>query len=118
MKKQCMCIGISLFLLIASGFSQTKEITLEDIWQKYVFYPQGVPGFTPMPNGDYYSVQNKEEIASYSFSTGEKQAGILTNYNLILASDNLIKLKDIDIYQMDNSERYLLLGIDYESIYR
>ncbi|MDD3281634.1 MAG: DPP IV N-terminal domain-containing protein, partial [Bacteroidales bacterium] len=63
-------------------------------------------------------VQNKEEIASYSFSTGEKQAGILTNYNLILASDNLIKLKDIDIYQMDNNEKYLLLGIDYESIYR
>jgi len=118
MKKQCMCIGLSLFLLIASGFSQTKEITLEDIWQKYVFYPQGVPGFTPMPNGDYYSVQNKEEIASYSFSTGEKQADILTNYNLILASDNLIKLKDVDIYQLDNNERYLLLGVDYESIYR
>ena len=30
--------------------SQPKEITLEDIWQNYKFYPRGVAGFTPMPD--------------------------------------------------------------------
>ena len=118
MKKQFLIIFISLLLLILNGFTQNKAITLEDIWKNRLFYPSGVDGFTPMPKGDYYSVVNKDEIASYSFGTGEKLATIVSNYDLVLASNNAVKIKDIDIYQLDNNEKYVLVGIDYESIYR
>ncbi|MGI6292502.1 MAG: S9 family peptidase [Bacteroidales bacterium] len=117
MKKQFLLIT-SIFFIFTYSFSQTKEITLEDIWTKYLFYPSNVPGFKPMPKGDFYTVKTKYEIASYYFKTGEKHEQIVSNNDIKSASNNAIELKDVQIYQLDKDEKYLLIGTQVESIYR
>lgn len=118
MKKYFFTIVMTLFVFFVNGFSQNKEITIEDIWKKYLFNPTGVSGFTPMPQGDYYSVINKDGIASHSFQTGEKQRPILSKEALEKASNNALSIKDIRIYKLSNDEQRLLIGTAYESIYR
>ncbi len=118
MKKQFLLISFSIVFILTNNFSQSKEITLEDIWTKYLFYPVNVPGFKPMPQGDYYTVKTKDEIASYSFQTGEKHKQIVSNNDIKTSSNNAIELKDIQIYKLDNNEKYLLIGTKTASIYR
>ena len=118
MKRFIVCFFLFLSVGVHHIFCQTKEITLEDIWQKYVFYPTGVPGFTPMPQGDFYTVKNKDEIASYSFQTGDKKNTLLSDADLKNASNNTIGISDIQLYQLDNSEQHMLIGTAYENIYR
>ena len=66
MKIKQIAISIFLFCLVAMSFAQ-KQITVEDIWKKYMFYPKSVPGFASMPNSDYYSVMSKTAITKHSF---------------------------------------------------
>ena len=43
-------------------FSQSKEITLEDIWQNYNFYPKSYRGLNSMNDGEFYTqIKNGEE---------------------------------------------------------
>ena len=60
-----ICISISIF-----SYSQ-KEVTLEDIWQNYKFYPSGVPGFKSMNDGEHYTTTEKNDdgIKIYMFCT-------------------------------------------------
>ena len=48
-------IALILSLISLSLFSQSKEITLEDIWQDYNFYPKNFRALKSMNNGDFYT---------------------------------------------------------------
>ena len=53
--------------------AQKKEVTLENIWKTYDFYPKSVSGFKSMQDGNYYSKLDKKgdnsQINKYSFRT-------------------------------------------------
>ena len=72
-----ICISISIF-----SYSQ-KEVTLEDIWQNYKFYPSGVPGFKSMNDGEHYTTTEKNDdgikIHKNSFESGEVIETILSS---------------------------------------
>lgn len=112
-------LTLSIFCVLSSSiFAQVKQITLEDIWKKGVFYPAYVPGFASMPNGDFYTVKNEYAIEKYSFKTGDKVGEILKNESVQTASKGTLTLKNFRTYQFDNSETKILLGANIESIYR
>ena len=74
-----ICFSISIF-----SYSQT-EVTLEDIWQNYKFYPNGVPGFKSMNDGEHYTTTERNDdgikigISERLFSVRtEKTNGTLT----------------------------------------
>ena len=52
-------------------FSQSKEITLEDIWENYSFYYKSYRGINSMNDGEFYTqiknTDNGQEIIKYSF---------------------------------------------------
>ena len=50
-----ICISISIF-----SYSQ-KQVTLEDIWLNYKFYPSSVSGFKSMNDGEHYTTTEKND---------------------------------------------------------
>ena len=106
-----------IFFLCSSTiacFSQSKEITLEDIWQNYNFYPKSYRGLNSMNDGEFYTqIKNGEEgqeIIKYSFKNGKRVV------RLFKSSD--FKIKRINSYSLSNDDRLMLLATETESIYR
>ena len=95
--------------------SQTKEITLEKIWNG-TFYAERMNSLNSM-NGDFYAVLNydrKTRIVSldkYSYETLEK-------VETIVNSGDLEDLNSFSSYSFNNDETKLILGTDFEGIYR
>lgn len=104
---------LSLIVLPLSIFAQKKDITLENIWKTYDFYPKSVKGFKSMNNGDYYSrIDTKDsitEINKYSFKTGKKVRKILDSKGIEFNINN---------YTFSKDEKKILFAIETESIYR
>ena len=48
MRKICTILMFPIVLL-----AQKKEVTLENIWKTYDFYPKSVSGFISMQDGNY-----------------------------------------------------------------
>ena len=109
-------IILAFILSIASLslFSQSKEITLKDIWKDYSFHPKSFRGLNSMNNGDFYTELKKsdegQEIIKYNFKNGEK---ITT---LFKSSD--FDIKRITGYSFSKDDKLMLLTTETESIYR
>ncbi len=115
--KKLFVVGCLVFQAL-SGWTQTKEITLEDIWQNYAFYPSYVQGGKGMNDGEHYTVMEREgksvKIVAYSYkNTKEKR--------VIFSSDDVqINGKPLYFsgYGFNSDESKLLLAVEKESIYR
>ena len=95
-----------------------KTITVEDIWSKYLFYPKNVPGYTPVPNGNEYSVMGIAGIVKHSFETGEMTEVTLPTLKIAEMSNGELEVNDLSDYSFDQSEKKILLATKEESIYR
>ena len=102
----CICISVT-------SFGQ-KQVTLEDIWLNYKFYPNGVSGFKSMNDGKHYTTTEKGDdvikIYKNSFETGEV-------VETIMDSDDE-RLKRMGKYTFNKSEDKILIATNTESIYR
>ncbi len=93
--------------------AQKKEVTLENIWKTYDFYPKSVNGFKSMQDGNYYTKLDKNgknsQINKYSFRTGKKIRTIIDSKNIDI---------DINNYKFSKDEKKCLFANDTEKIYR
>jgi len=107
-------IALILSIISFSLFSQSKEITLENIWQDYNFYPKDFRGLKSMNNGDFYTKLKKsdegQEIIKYQFKNGKEVT------TLFKSSD--FDVKKINSYSFSNHDKLMLLTTETESIYR
>ncbi|MFH2143315.1 MAG: S9 family peptidase [Bacteroidota bacterium] len=107
-----------LIILLFSGliFSQEKkDISLEDVWVVYSFYPQSIDGLKSMEEGEYYAQINlNRDIDKYSYKTGKK---VETIFSLNDISQEK-KPKNISDYFLSADETKILLSTDNEQIYR
>ena len=85
MKKNFLLTLIAL-LTVVCGFSQAKKITVEDIWENYMFNPRGVAGYTAMPVSDDYTVVKRAGIERHHFNDGSVVGIILSHEDLTAAS--------------------------------
>lgn len=99
-----------LLLAAAPSFSQTgtKDFTLEDIFQRYIFRVASVPGFNGMADGRQYTRFEGNELKSYDLATG-KETG------LVFSNETGLKIDD---YAFSKDERKLLIYTEGENIYR
>ena len=106
-----ICLG---FLVINPVFSQKKNITLDDLWKNYSFFPKNYNSLNSMNNGEHYvSLENSElgqELNVYKYKDGEK-------VRTLFKSDEF-DLKRITNYSFSNDEKKLLLETQTEKIYR
>jgi len=111
-----------LFLLtvttLISAFAQrtSGEITLENLWARYQYFPQNPSGFTWMEDDRYYSVLVKGEgIDRYSVLEEKLESRILGFDQLDLGEVNVA---DIEGYTFSAGETQVLLRASVENIYR
>ena len=102
------------FVLITSTFAQKRDISLEDLWKNYAFYPKYIGDFNSMNDGEHYSTMEKvdegQAIIKYKFKSGKKVR-------------TLFKSTDFDIPKINNytfseDEQQILLATEKEKIYR
>lgn len=108
-------IYISVLILSFSAFcwAQNKQVSLEDVWKNYSFYPEYVWGLESMNNGAYYtqvdSDENGSKLNKYSYRTGKR-------YSTVANSEKLgISVSD---YTFSADEKKVLFATETESIYR
>jgi dipeptidyl-peptidase-4 len=104
-----------------------KAITVEDIWQKYTFFPKSVPGFNFQKDGQHYTRLEGNMIKQYDLTSG-KITGVIfdgSNQQVIEYQTNVEgKIEEqkvplqIDSYQFTSDESKIILFTGTESIYR
>jgi dipeptidyl-peptidase-4 len=101
----------TLLLAVAVGYGQ-QAITLEDIWQRYLFFPRTVPGFNFMNDGSHYSRMEGNKIEEYDLTTGERT-------RTLFDAATLPQLGGVfDSYEFSEDEARIILATDTEPIYR
>ncbi len=126
--KNYIIITISFFFSF-NTFAQS-EITLEDIWLNYKFYPKSYQGYKSMNDGEHFTRMfndNKLLINKYSFETGEivdqilnienKELSNISNYDFNFDEDKiLISTNTESIYRYSTKSNYFLYDINTEEI--
>ncbi|MCD4772671.1 MAG: S9 family peptidase [Bacteroidales bacterium] len=120
MKNKIIILSLSIFLLVFSGFttvqSQTKEITLNDIYAGGEFYSKRVYGIRSMADGNHYSVLQNDSINIFKYKDGKYVKTILTASELIPeGQEENIQLRR---YTFSKDESKILIPTKTEYIYR
>jgi dipeptidyl-peptidase-4 len=102
------------FLLITPIFPQKRDITLEDLWKNYSFYPKSYSKLNSMNDGEHYVTMEKtddgQEIIKYKFKSGEKVRTLFESNNF--------EIPKVASYTFSQDEKQLLLATKTEKIYR
>jgi dipeptidyl-peptidase 4 len=112
------------FLFIIAGSSLLlnaqlvkKDITIEDIWQSYLFYPQSLGDVVSMKDGEHYCMlENDIMINEYEYKTGEKTKTIVRTSQLIPEGEK--EGISIDEYEFSPDETKILIATNTDQIYR
>lgn len=111
--KKILIICFSL-VFITPIFSQKRDITLDDLWKNYAFYPKSMGGFNSMNDGEHYSTIEKtedgQEIIKYRFKNGKKVRTLFRSTDF--------EIPKIGKYTFSENEKQLLLATETKSIYR
>ena len=106
------------FLSLAPAFSQTsstKQISLEDIWQDYRFYPEYVSGFNFLKDGKSYARLEKNQVVIYDLTSG-KQTDVIVSGTDLEGQQGFSGR--IDDYTFSKDERKVVIGSETEQLFR
>ncbi len=108
----------TLLLLLVPFLLSSQKITLEDIWNKFEYYPKSPEGFNVLKDGlNYVSTEEKDGntiLAAYDMKTGNKVRDIVNGAD-VKWNGKAIPLKS---YQFSPGEDKLLIFENAERIYR
>src|SRR5690606_1944621 len=110
-------IALTFFWLgTLTVFAQTKQITLEEIYDG-TFSQQRMESLRSLQNGTEYIVVNQDKqkgtstIDVYDYKSGEKKKTLLN-------SGDLKEIDRIQGYQLSDDEKKILIGSQTEQIFR
>ena len=106
---------LALFLGMSSWATAQKQISVEDIWQQYKFYPKSVPGFNFQNDGKHYTRLEENDIRQYDLTTGQFTKSLFSTKEV---SRNDAFNGEIDGYTFSEDESKLLIKTETEAIYR
>ena len=93
-----------------------QDITVEQIWKKYEFYPKGVEGFKSMKDGEHYTKMNEEgSIVMYKLTDPTDAGTLLVNGNSLMYKEATIAFED---YEFNFDETKILFMTSIAPIYR
>ncbi len=108
-------ITIAILLFPCIVFSQTKKITLEDIYKFETFSSESVPGFRSMSNGSFFTESTKGGLLKKNFVTGDSVETIISSADAKDDFGKSLSLKDIE---WSKNEQKILIFTEREKIYR
>ena len=112
-----LLLGISL-IIGSSTFAQNelKDISLEDIWLKYKFFPKSVRGINSLQNGDQYTMIKNGSVVVYDYGTGDSITTLVHKNDLVIeGKTDPITLSS---FSMNKEETKFLIPTETEAIYR
>lgn len=110
---------LGLMLLATSityGQDTLKNITLDEIWTKYVFYPKSVHGIKSLDNGEQYTKIENNAIVVYDYQKGDSLTTLVDGNTL--TPEGAEKPIKIGSFKMSNDGKKFLFPTETESIYR
>jgi len=116
-----MLRNLFTWVLVAATFSlSAQDITLEDIWKSGKFRPRSVYGLRSMNDGAHYTTldrgENGAEINKYSYESGEKVVTALSDEELQkMVGEESAAIRG---YRFSADERFVMIPVEQESIYR
>jgi dipeptidyl-peptidase 4 len=108
---------ITVFILIAhiTSIGAQKQITVEDIWEKYTFRTNANGGFSYLSDGKSYSEMDDKGLHIFDLASG-KQISTLVDFSTLA---NVEGLKDgVESYTITDDMSKVLLESGSEQIYR
>lgn len=111
---------LSFFILISTiAFAQKKDVSVSDVWQRYMFFARSTGGLRSMNDGAHFTVLDRDangsKIDKYSYESGEMVSTILSAGDIKTEDGTAL---NFDSYQFNADESKVLLGSNTESIYR
>ena len=112
-------ILFSALILSISVFAQSESktdkpnYTIEDIWQRYSFYPRTVYGIRSMNDGEHYTTLENNKIQEFDYKKGKHLKDIFD-----FAKLNYAPSFKIDDYFFNKDESKILFSTETEPIYR
>ncbi len=103
-------------VLSVVSFAQ-KQITLEDIWAYYTFFPKYLDNMVSSKDGKTYTVLKFGKVIRYSYKSG-KEAGTVLSTSMLKDIDGADKIGTIDSYVFSPDESQILFSTKTEHIYR
>ncbi|WP_020571623.1 S9 family peptidase [Neolewinella persica] len=103
-----------LLFLSSTTFSQTKAISVADIWQNYVFSGDGVSGFNFLQDGSSFARLESNKVISYDLKSGNRSGVLVDGADLTAAGFP----GAIQSYQLSTDESQLLLATGTEQLFR
>lgn len=108
-----------LLIIVLAGLSQwalaQKKITLEDIWQNYLFTPKSISEFSFLNDGKSYSQLQDNKIQQYDLVSG-KLVNTLCDGAALKGTAGF--KGEIESYSLSSDESKILIESETESIYR
>jgi dipeptidyl-peptidase-4 len=119
MKKIGLLI-VAVLIILPTLTAQNKQITLEDIWTNYAFYPRSVPGFNFLNDGKHYTRQVRSTkgaaIVKYDITNGKAIDTLF--FASEMQNADAKAPENFDSYEFSADESMLLLATNSEAIYR
>lgn len=115
-----LILGLILILSFQGVYSQKKDITLEDMWLKFMFFGDGVYGMRSMQDGVHYSRftgNDRTELGKYEYKSGS-QVETLYKLNAAMIDGMSDDIKGIDDYEFSADESKIMFSYDSKSVYR
>lgn len=108
---------IALFLVNVIFAQKNKEITLEDLWVNYAFYPETAEEIVSLNDGENYLIQTDEyTIDKFEYKSGKQGLPMVTKEMLIPSgSEKAIKISS---FQLSDNETKVLIQTDVDRIFR
>ena len=119
MKRVFIAIILFSYILITSNIQAqetkkiedrpVKDVTLEDAWAYFTFYPKFIQGLRSMNDGLHYSVQDDVDINKYSYASGELVETLVEGEKLGI---------EFQSYAFNKDENKILFSAEHQAIYR
>ena len=107
-------IAFTIFLSLGSFAQESKpSYGMEDVWQRYSFYPRTVRGIRSMNDGEHYTTLEGNKIKQYKYKNGKLVKNIF-DFAEIKTEEKF----EIDDYYFNKDESNILFSTETEPIYR
>ncbi|MEI6574818.1 MAG: S9 family peptidase [Bacteroidota bacterium] len=108
---------LSLLLLASfSLFSQTKELTLKDVWGSRDLFPKRPDDLQSLKDGEHYVLMKSDSLIEYDYITGTAGRVFFKQSDFIRKEKNdTLQLMD---FSFSNDESKIVFNTEMERIYR
>jgi dipeptidyl-peptidase-4 len=103
------CLLLLFSAVSGAAFAQQKDITIDDCFEQYTFFPNSGPDFRLMKDGRHYTLSEKGNIVRYDFLTRQQDSVLLEFSDLKLKYDD---------YSFSEDEQLILFRTNTKPVYR